>query len=333
MKNKYEHILTINKDTGEVINTQLITSSDIVIGNRLITEKTTNRNKGFVQKLENTSKTNELKNHLSENVGEFFHLLYEYGNVFMPLLYNDCEGNNTNIHIIRFIKLATCLNKKNNLENKHKHRVKKTDLKNIWNISNRNHINETYNILKKHGYINVDDDGYISINDNVIYKGKITEKIKELKKMNENITYIRVFEESIKGLYEGAKATERKQLANLFKILPFVNYRYNVICSNPSETDEEKIIPLVWSEIAEICGYDISQTARFRNSLTKFEINNKSVIGTFTDNRGEFISVNPNIYYGGNSVPDVEFLAKLFNFSDKLGAKTKRRGRTKKVAN
>ena len=78
----------------------------------------------------------------------YFHLIFKYRTVIFKELEEKVPGNKNNIHIIRFIILASYQTFGGKLLDKNRNRIKKSSLKKIWDTDNRNGINETYKILK-----------------------------------------------------------------------------------------------------------------------------------------------------------------------------------------
>ncbi len=317
---RYHRITTYNEDTGEKINTQLIKYNENVIGNKLITEKQEDRNKKFKDKVNSIE---SIKDFIQSNEGSYYHLIYKYGYPIMDKLQTKYNGNKSNIHIIRFIQLANHVTFGGKLFDENRNKIKKSSLKNIWKVDNRNSINETYDILKECGYIYETEEGYIMINENIIVKGAI-EEFKKLHKDDENLTYTRIFTNNLKDLYEGTKPTQRKQLANLFKILPFINFTHNIFCDNPKEKDKNKLQLLNWTDLARLCGENEKNVTRFKRELFKLKIYNYNVIGEFKTGDNYYIVVNPKIYYGGNDVDNVQFLYKSFEICENNKSKYKK---------
>lgn len=276
------------------------------------------------EKIESTTNSEFLKNKYTHEIKEFneaeyeegfFYLLYKYhSDIFKEI--RDKEPGNSDTHIVRFMMLATCISYGGNLYH-NRNRVKKSTLSRIWDLNAESSINKTYNLLRDIGYIYVTDEGYIMINEDIVVKGSVSAKLKELKKNDENYTSMRIYIQNIKRLYYDTPTTQKKKLANLFLILPYINYKYNVFCSNPTETDVEKLDLLNWTDLARICDYDVSQAARFKRELFKLKLNDKCVIGEFLTDNGTKILINPGIYYVGNNVDDVLYLYKLFGMKPK----------------
>lgn len=264
---------------------------------------------------EKIEKENAMKEHIILNEGEFVHFIYKYMCPAFQRIEERCGGNKGNIHTIRFIQLATQVNFNNNIYDKNNNRIKKSSLSKIWDVKDRKGINDTYNLLKELEYIQETEEGYIMINESLIKKGDM-ENFKKLKKENFDNTYTRLFSENIQHMYLNTDSKARKQLANLFRILPYVNYKYNVFCENPTETHIDKIIPLTWTDLARMCGYnETKQISRFKKDLFKLDIYGYDVIGQFSTKKGYEILVNPKIYYSGDDVKDVEYLYGLFKMT------------------
>ena len=114
-------------------------------------------------------------------------------------------------------------------------------------------------------------------------------------------------------MYYGTEQKQRKQLANLFRILPYINFKYNVFCMNPTETDKTKLDLLDWSDLARMCGYDKTQVARFKKDLRSLKVCGYDVIGEFSHGLDKkSIVVNPKIYYSNIKTDDVKGIEALF---------------------
>ena len=228
-----------------------------------------------------------------------------------------CKGNKANLHIMRFIILGTYLNFSNNLYDNNNNRIKKSSLSKIWHTkNNRKSVNETFEILKETEYITETEEGFIMLNNSLITKGEI-ENLNELKN-DKNATYTRLFSKNIQDMFLNTNISSRKQLANLFKILPYVNFKYNALCFNPDETDIKKIERLNWTDIAEICGYENNKNiTKFKRDLMNLKIYGYEAIGQFETGNGKTIYVNPKIFYSGSDVDDVKRLYTMFDMHEK----------------
>jgi hypothetical protein len=259
----------------------------------------------------------EMKEFIENNEGAFVHLIFKYGQPIFEKLEEKVPGNKANLHEIRFIILATYKPYKGCLSYSNGQEIKKEDLGKIWDVKDRKGINDTYNILKECGYIYETEEGYLMINEDMVIKGIMKDYYNELKGQDGSYTYTRLFIDNVRNMYNGTASKQRKQLANLFKILPYINFKYNVFCSNPTETDETKLELLTWKDLARICGYDKTQVARFKKDLWNLKIYDHCAIGEFHCEAGMAICVNPKVYYGGDDVNDVGNLYAMFKMCEK----------------
>jgi hypothetical protein len=308
---EYKTFELTDKETGEVIST---TKAEIKPGTQVGIKATTeDQRESYKYKLELNK---EIKAFIEENEGVFVHLMFKYGAPIFRELEEKAPGNKCNTHVIRFMMLTTCLTFGGKLFDSNKNRVKKSSLKKIWDTTSKNSINDTYNLLKECGYIYETEEGYIMINEDLVIKGAI-ENFEELRKQDHSFTYTRVFIDNLREMYLNTEPKQRKQLANLFKILPYINFKYNVFCTNPTETDKKELDLLDWADLAKLCGYDKSQVARFKKDLMNLKIFGYDVIGEFNRSSGMTIIVNPKVHYGGDDTNDVRYLYDLFDMEPK----------------
>ena len=302
---EYKTYDLIDKETGEVIGSKTV---DIKPGRRTGIATSTDESRDAYKR--HQEDIEEMKETIDD---AYFHLIFKYRTVIFRELEERLSGNKNNIHVIRFIILASYQTFGGNLLDKNRHRIKKSSLKKIWDTTNRNSINETYNLLLECGYI-YEEEGYIMINDKMIIKGKVKDFYNELKKQDSRYAYRRIYSDNVKDMYYGTESKQRKQLANLFKILPYINYRYNIFCSNPAETDKDKIEPLTWTDLAKECGYDKTNVTKFKKDLMSLKVHGCDVIGEFTHGLDKKnIVVNPAIYYGGVDADDIKGVSALFD--------------------
>ncbi|CEN25689.1 hypothetical protein [Paraclostridium sordellii] len=305
--NKYKRVQAIDTDTGEVLGNTLIKDN----GSEQLVMKVVKENQVKSIKKKNKNKY-AIIDHIQKHEGSFVHLIYKYRKPLMDTLQVKCEGNKANIHMIRFIQLATYSTFGGKLFDDNRNRIKKSSLSNIWDTTSRNSVNETYKLLIECGYIYETEEGYIMISEDLIVKGAI-EDFKKLKKDDEDQTYTRLFTNNIQAMYEGTNPKSRKQLANLFKVLPYINFKHNVFCANPTETDPKELELYTWTDLARLCGYDDKkQIARFKKDLWTLKVYGFDTIGEFKTQSGMAICINPKIYYSGDNIEDVNRLYVMF---------------------
>ena len=178
-------------------------------------------------------------------------------------------------------------------------------------------MDKTYKLLVECNYV-YEENGYLMINEDIVIKGAM-EGFDKLKKDDRDITYTRIFAKNIQDMYYSTEPRQRKQLAHLFKLLPYVNHVHNVVCENPRETNHTKLKMLNWTEVAKICGEDENNVTRFKNTMLKLKVYNRPVIGQFTSGdsqHGYKICVNPKVYYAGANIEDLKALYRLFEMGN-----------------
>lgn len=309
---KYERIGAINLDSGEVLATTTMKANGTE-EIRLFTENTKQKESLKIK----SSNVRAMTDFIQCNEGSYYHLIYKYCQPLMDKLQMRCEGNKSNIHIIRFIVLATHSTFGGKLFDNNGNRIKKSSLSKVWDVkNNRKSINETYEILMDLGYIHETEEGYIMINDNLVVKGAM-EDFKRLHSKDSNVTYIRVYTNNVQSMYEGTEPKQRKQLANLFKALPFINFKHNVFCTNPTETDHTKLQLLNWTDLANLCGYESkANITKFKRDLMQLKVFGYDTIGQFESGSGKAICINPKVYYSGDRVEDVKKIYTMFEMCE-----------------
>lgn len=261
------------------------------------------------------NQTKDIKEFIASNEGNFIHSLYKYCYPYLVDLQNLDNGSKNNIHIIRFVVLCTYLSKDGYIRYDSR-KITKSRLIRIWNLKDSKQSKKTYEKLKEINYIYEDEEGYIMVDNSIMTNGKI-EGFKKLRKVENDLTYTRLFSKNIQDMYYSCEEKDRKQLANLFKLLPFVNFKYNVFCMNPQEIDKKKLILCNWKDLARLCGYEESNSARLKKDLMKLRIYDSLTIGMFTTANGNAICINPKIYYSDSDISEVKYLYSLFEMCDK----------------
>lgn len=157
------------------------------------------------------------------------------------------------------------------------------------------------NLISELGSEN-DERYYLS--QNMFARGRVNKKA--LSNMAENDYYItRLYNSAIREIYSKSRVATHTTLSYIFKMIPFVNRKYNVLCFNPLEEDFSKIKYMTVGDFCDQVGYDRSQAARLFHELYK---------PTFVTEKGEqaavryvsgknlrkesfYIFVSPRVYY------------------------------------
>lgn len=135
-------------------------------------------------------------------------------------------------------------------------------------------------------------------------KGYVNKKTLSI--MAENDQYItRLYINSIREIYNKSKVSTHAALSYIFRMIPFVNRKYNVLCFNPLEEDFDKIQYMTVGDFCEQVGYDRSNATRLFHELYKPTFMTKKgerfavryVSGKDLRKGSFYIFVSPLVYY------------------------------------
>jgi len=164
---------------------------------------------------------------------------------------------------------------------------------------------KTKKALIDNDLISIDEDKNILINDYISFIGKVSKGNKE--------DYIRIFKETIKELYLRSTPREHKKLGLFIELLPYIHFKYNIICKNPSCDIIEDVNPLTVKELSEILKeYNNKNSSMIKKQLLSIHIEKKEAILYVERFNKQFFAVNPLIYYKGKHIEDLSFLIELF---------------------
>lgn len=172
---------------------------------------------------------------------------------------------------------------------------------------NKKVFNTFYNKLIKNNIL-IEKDNYLFINKEFSFYGSIK---------GNRYNIIRIYKKNIRQLYNCVSSSQHKQLAILYLLIPFINIKYNIVCSNPQEEDEDKVKPLTIEQLAEYFNYNL----KYFTSLIDFlfslkDKDNNPVIKTVNNTKNKkdnTIVINPRVIYAGNDYRDVKAFSTIFN--------------------
>lgn len=243
----------------------------------------------------------------SKKLGGYIHMMY----VNNSLLFNDLGIDRINIS--RLIYLATYIDyndREENVlvshgENNKLEYLTKKDIREIMGLSD-SIFKKFLNDMKNNNLIwEVNNKFYIS--NEYFNKGKSSFDKRK---------YTRIFINTTRELYKGCSTRQHKKLSYVFQLIPFLNYETNVLCSNPTEIDKEKLEKLSLKEICKLLGIstDAKSMFRFEHDLYKITItiDDKKyymfsrVIVKGCNGQNDYFVINPNIIWNGSNVDRVK---------------------------
>lgn len=258
---------------------------------------------GYLRGVEDAQKKREEIKEIiitKENQSDFQkRLLGSYGSFYFNFYKRlSIEGQ----FLFRFIYLCSFMNYDNYLSNG-KRLLRESDLQDIL-LLGKSEYYKTKDYLLKNDLISIDAKGLISVNSKYCKKGQINKtKVVEV---------IRMFNNGIQELYQKALPREHKKLAILLDILPYINYKYNIICYNPTEENIELIKPIKMPDLCEMLGYDRSNSSRIKKQLFSLRVSGEKVIGLWQVENIDALLVNPRVYYKGGEDNGLDYLEALF---------------------
>lgn len=204
--------------------------------------------------------------------------------------------------LFRFIYLCSFMNYDNYLSNGRR-LLRESDLQDML-LLGKSEYYKTKDCLLEKDLISINTEGLISVNSKYCKKGKINKtKVVEV---------IRMFNNGIQELYKKALPREHKKLAILLDILPYINYKYNIICYNPTEENIELIKPIKMPDLCEMLGYDRSNSSRIKKQLFSLRVSGEKVIGLWQVENADALLVNPRVYYKGGEENGLDYLEAIF---------------------
>ncbi|MBA9027535.1 hypothetical protein [Peribacillus huizhouensis] len=137
--------------------------------------------------------------------------------------------------------------------------------------------------------------GEIHINPSVFFRGPLKESGYKLSEYS----HTRMFRKTVRDLYAIYKGRKTAQLAIIYAVLPFLNFRTNVVCFNPQDSDDD-LRAMNLDHLAALLGY--KDTDKLRRALEGIVIDGEPVFWlphNAKDRRQKRIVVNPRVVFAG----------------------------------
>lgn len=219
-------------------------------------------------------------------------------------------------HLTRLIYLATFLNYDNVIVTPNGKPMNKAMVQERLKLKNPQFYRFWNDMVKRK--ILLAGEAGISLNESLFFRGS-TENIKK-RCSQDGTTFTRLYIRGVRELYEKSTTSSHKTLSYMFRILPYVSHKFNVVCSNPYETNSELVQPMSTQEIAEAIGYEKHNVSALMRKLinTTFMVDGKEMgaIGIVSSylaagNKSEMF-INPRVYYAGDAHDEVRILKIFF---------------------
>lgn len=211
------------------------------------------------------------------------------------------EGN-----YARLIYLATYLDYDQRLKKTLNKLMTKKDAEGILGLS-RAEFYRFWREVTEAKYIVEDADGVLQLSETLCFKGKVKPK---------GLGIIRVYINQMRKLYEATPPRGHRYLGAVFRMLPYISVKYNVLCWNPLEEDIDKVEPMTLSDFCALTGRGEKRVTDLRNAYKniKFAMDDgvtrwlcafvRSDVGGLGEQ--EIIVINPRVLFMGEDWRYVE---------------------------
>lgn len=273
----------VDSETGEMIPV----AADATIASK---EERENSKK----KAEAYTKRAELALLQREMCGDFYWTLFNSREEYYPNVSDSMLAKI--VYLITYMDYGTNILMVRDSSTEPKRPMTKKDVQKVIRL-HRCKFSRFWNEMLATGIIAEEADGRLRVCKNFC-KGKLT---------NKNAAAMKVFTHAVKYMYENVDVRSHRYIAYLFRLIPYISLRYNIVCKNPLETNESAIEWMTVKEICQVLKIDESQAARFMNNLFSLEFvdrqgDKNSVVmflkNTKNDEVRNFIIINPQFYSG-----------------------------------
>lgn len=247
--------------------------------------------------------------------GNFIFFIYQNIDSLLKIL--------TDADFVKFLYMGTYIHSNRYLMHDNRTYMNKSDLFRLLGVS-RQTFNKFYNKLKDTNLL-IEDDNKIMLSLEYFCKG-----YKEGYKLanGKNISmYTRIYINTIRDAYTSVKpnAKSHKWIAYVYRLIPYVNWRYNIICKNPSEPNKSDIEPYDIKGIMELLHYSVNKQhiQQFKDNILGFKFNGRCVffgVDIMSNKQQKVlynICVDPRFYYKGSNIDDVKWIIDTMDFFNK----------------
>jgi len=269
---------------------------------------------GFKYSTNETREIIKLKREQQQKKEFFQTYTNEYGG-FIFSIFKHCKefSNHKELNqcdLARLIMLATYVGYNGMLLSDNAKSINKNNMNQVLKLGNETFC-KFYNKLVNLNIIYQDEDK-LYLNKQYFFKGEVSVHKAYIKQKD----YTRLYINSIRYLYNNVSATKHKHLGLIFRMIPYINLKWNLLCINPTENNLELINIITLGELAELFDYDEKYLFQLRKDLLNIKLKDGSNIISFvecdTDITKKKVCINPQVIFGGMEVDDI------FNIMEKF---------------
>lgn len=157
------------------------------------------------------------------------------------------------------------------------------------------------------------DEGIILSKTDIFIRGNLTKEQKA-----DVFGYRKFYIKAVRKLYNEVDKTKHKHLGYIFRLLPYINIEFNVLCSNPQEEELEDVDFITLGDFCDLIGYNKHNVGRLISSFKQISFNidgkNRNFVNfviSGMDILDSRVYINPRILYSGKHYERVEILGAL----------------------
>ena len=274
----------VDNETGEVIpvaaNTSLMSAEE---------------RDGYKRKVERYATHRELVTVQKELCGDFYWTLFESKEEYYPDVSDSMLAKI--VYLITYMDYETNLLMIQDSSTSPKRPMLKSDVAKIIRLY-RSKFAPFWKEMLATGIITEEEDGKLRVCSRFC-KGDLTRK---------NMAAMKIFTHAVRYVYENVDVRSQQYVAYLFRLIPYINLKYNILCHNPFETDKGEIVRMTVKDMCRILGVDDTHAVRFMRHLLRKLVfvdtkgDTRSVVMFVSDSKNDelrsFVLVNPQFYAG-----------------------------------
>lgn len=140
------------------------------------------------------------------------------------------------------------------------------------------------------------------------------------------MSQVKIYSRPIRYAYENMDVRSHRYLSYLYRLIPYINLKYNILCLNPSEVIKDQIHPLSTKELCTLVGIAERKDneKRLMDELSRLSFADtykQRIIAQITrchnDEVCQYITINPQFYAGYISQEDILDIMGEFVIHDK----------------
>lgn len=295
-----DNLMATDRRTGEVLPTVNI---EIPVGSQIRTPQDQERIKEW-KKLQEQQTQEEENRRKRRNVARKFggHLFIAGNQNFSDLAPATAARM---IYLSTYVGYTDNGNKLCISQKRQMHKDDLTDLLSVSKTTADRFLDEA-----KPKYVLEDENGMLSLNDELFVRGSL----------NKKISFYRAYTHWIRVLYKSTPMNQHRYLGYVFQLLPHINVEYNVLCYNPLEKDFDMVEFMTLDEFCDEIGFAKDHRHRLLQIYNRiqFDVDDHkerfySIIsnGIVKDNGKAHMFINPRIIYSGSQLDTVALLGKF----------------------